>query len=1020
LRNLGVGIRLAKGDVNNQEMEIMKTNQLLQQRSRWPRGWLLLSFAIFATNLGTRAAPGDVDPSFDPGSCIDGQVIACAIQPDGKVLIGGYFNTLHNAVRGKVARLNTDGRNDETFMNGLSGLNSDGNVQCLALQPDGKVIIGGLFSSVNGFACTNLARLNADGTLDTNFSSGLTWQDGILYEINTICLQHDGKLLIGGWFDSVNGFAKTNFARLNSDGSLDESFNVILTDASDPLNPYNGLALTLALQEDGKILVGGDFTQVNGWPCTNLVRLDQSGAVDAGFQVRLAQADWLGCVQCLAIQPDHQIVVGGYFTGVNGLALTNLARFNPDGSLDESFYCPQLDPAQNPPYQVVPFPGGKLIALGAFTPDGSNYCYTVLLNTNGHMDFTFTNESLPFLNVVAVQADGKLIIGGGLGEPWLPRDGIARLNSDWSLDSSFDNGEPSGIGGVVTVLATQGDGKILIGGNFLSSINDQPLDEIARLNSDASLDDSFNVSLNGDGWPWDRTLNVIKVLGDEKILLAGAFGSVNGVTRHGLARVNSDGTLDESFLNNLSGPDAEILDACVQPNGQILVAGNFQNFNGQPRYHLARLNADGTLDSSFANEFFGNDIRKLAVQADGKILIVVYENQFAKILRANSDGTIDGSFSTHVEDGIYNYYIYQVLIQPDGKILLCGFLNHGSFMTGVVRLNPDGTLDPTFLLTDFASVSVVGIGLQNDGKIVAIGDFESTNGYRWSGAVQFFSDGSVDTNLIADSHFRTPVRLALQPDGKILIGGDISAINQTARKGLAKLMGNCIPPAIRFVPQTSTGENNAGIHLGVAATGFPAPQYQWFFNGTNAIVGATNRILSLDNLQFDQTGFYTVVISNAGGCVTTMPAALNVIAAVPRRAVPALQLAGDPGSTLHLESLDQLLPAANWSPLTTVNLDTGSQYQFDTSLPLPPQRFYRAWQTGLPAVTPSITLDFVPALTLTGALGNSVQVDGINVIGPTNAWFNIDTVTLTNTTQLYFDVSAIRQPARLYRLVQLQ
>jgi hypothetical protein len=122
---------------------------------------------------------------------------------------------------------------------------------------------------------------------------------------------------------------------------------------------------------------------------------------------------------------------------------------------------------------------------------------------------------------------------------------------------------------------------------------------------------------------------------------------------------------------------------------------------------------------------------------------------------------------------------------------------------------------------------------------------------------------------------------------------------------------------------------------------------------------------------------------------------------------------------LNLDSADSLSPAASWTPLGSVSLTTTSQYYFDLTLPLAPQRFYRVWQTGKPGVPPSLDLHLVPAITLTGRIGGSVRVDAINQFGPTDAWFTLDTVTLTNTSQLYFDTSAWRQPPRLYRLVEI-
>jgi hypothetical protein len=122
-------------------------------------------------------------------------------------------------------------------------------------------------------------------------------------------------------------------------------------------------------------------------------------------------------------------------------------------------------------------------------------------------------------------------------------------------------------------------------------------------------------------------------------------------------------------------------------------------------------------------------------------------------------------------------------------------------------------------------------------------------------------------------------------------------------------------------------------------------------------------------------------------------------------------------SLWNVDYADSLSPAPNWTPLGSVSLTSTPQYCFDLILPLPPQRFYRAWQAGTPGVRPSLDLHLVPAITLTGAIGHSVRLDYINRFGPTDAWVTLATVPLTNTSQLYFDISASGQPQRLYRLV---
>jgi hypothetical protein len=195
--------------------------------------------------------------------------------------------------------------------------------------------------------------------------------------------------------------------------------------------------------------------------------------------------------------------------------------------------------------------------------------------------------------------------------------------------------------------------------------------------------------------------------------------------------------------------------------------------------------------------------------------------------------------------------------------------------------------------------------------------------------------------------------------------------------------------------------------------------YEWFLNGTNLPGDPASDHLILTNVQFSQSGACLVVVTNLFGAATSSPAILSVIPPLERRSVPGVKLMGDAGSLLNLDYADSLGATPNWLPLNIVSLGSTSQYCFDLTMPLPPQRYYRAWQTAPPGATLSLELQPVPAITLTGSIGNSVRVDAINRFGPIDAWVTLDTVTLTNTSQLYFDVSAPGQPQRLYRLVQV-
>ena len=238
--------------------------------------------------------------------------------------------------------------------------------------------------------------------------------------------------------------------------------------------------------------------------------------------------------------------------------------------------------------------------------------------------------------------------------------------------------------------------------------------------------------------------------------------------------------------------------------------------------------------------------------------------------------------------------------------------------------------------------------------------------------------------------------------------------------GWGMTLGGCpaisaVGPSILTPPRTQTAEMGSLIGFGVEVTNTPpAATYQWYFNGTSA-AGATNSCLELASVQPVQAGAYTVVATNLWGAVTSAPALLSVIAPVERRTVSALNLASDAGSFLHLDYLNAFGPGAQWVSLTNFTLTSAPQLCFDLSEPLLAQRFYRAWQTNGPP--PTLSMNLATEIPLTGAVGTSVQIDYINQFGPTNAWVTLDTVMLTNMSQLYFDVTMFRQPTRLYRLV---
>lgn len=223
-------------------------------------------------------------------------------------------------------------------------------------------------------------------------------------------------------------------------------------------------------------------------------------------------------------------------------------------------------------------------------------------------------------------------------------------------------------------------------------------------------------------------------------------------------------------------------------------------------------------------------------------------------------------------------------------------------------------------------------------------------------------------------------------------------------------------PVLGAAPASHTAEGQTSVSL-MGHVGGMVLGYQWYFNGLTPLGSGTNGVLWLTNLNYSQAGSYTFVATNLFGAVTSPPAMLSVIPPVARRWVPSVVLYGAPGSVQNVECTDDLPTSANWTTLGAVLLTTPQRF-FDLSSTPPPARFYRTSVTGGGPVPPRLgPPNPVPVLTLAGTLGQSLRVDGINTLGPTDAWFTLATVTLSNSPQLYFDVSAIGQPPRVYRLV---
>lgn len=382
------------------------------------------------------------------------------------------------------------------------------------------------------------------------------------------------------------------------------------------------------------------------------------------------------------------------------------------------------------------------------------------------------------------------------------------------LDASFNPGSGAG-GGLVEQVLPLSDGKILVCGNF-TSFNGHNKAYAARLNSDGSVDDSFTAN---PGY-WVRNM---AVQGDGRIVIGGYFTTVQGASRNSIARLNSDGSLDTTFnpgsgATNIiaGGIDGNVTPfvfwVAVQPDGKILATGNFRNYDGASSVGIVRINPDGSRDTSF-NVGGGLDSwgRHITITPNGQILLSGWFTQyngrsFNRVARINADGSPDTSFNPFFGDRTAIYCTVQL---PDGKIIATGHsLNtEGLFLREMARLNSDGTRDEAFVgKTNEKTESAVA---QSDGKIIVGGNFSQANNVNRPKIARFNSDGTLDQEYSAEiDNFVWST--ALQADGKLLIAGGFGTVDGASRGGVARLLTGVtttpvdVPPTLYVTGATAS------------------------------------------------------------------------------------------------------------------------------------------------------------------------------------------------------------------------
>ena len=779
-------------------------------------GWaFLLGGLICSTGHAQTAADGYLVALSEAGGA--SQVSKIEILPGGKVLVAGNFDTINGEARPNFARLMPDGRVDPSFETG-TGPNRQ--VNDFVLLPDGKIIIAGNFDIVDGTFIRALARLNSDGNLDATFvpESGLDLP-------RIVARQSDGALLIT---QSSAPFLK----RLTPDGALDPTFNQ--PNVSNFVN-------AIAVDSSDRIILGGSFTGIGGTSRNRIARLLPDGSLDTSFD---AGAGANNTVFSVLPDIDGTIYIGGGFFNVDNTARRFVARLLDDGSLDTS-YVANLNAQCCRAFSLALQPDGQLLVGGDFTDSAAGVNGLARVDVNGQLDSSIQTPTGNFgiVEAIAVQADGQILFGANQ---------LLRLNITGELDVDLDpqNGPDANIDAV----SWQTPADSLIGGDF-TNYNGTAQNRIARLTSSGALDGDFMI---GDGA--NDLIRQLTIGLDQSVLVGGSFSQFDGQPTDALAHLAANGSLNSTFMPDFASTGV-IMDSVALPDGKFVVVGTFTQVDGVTRNRIARLNADGTLDTTFDPGSGANGpINAIALTPNDRYWIGGDFTSYAgeprgRVARLFSSGALDfpGSFTTSADDTVL-----AVALQHDGKVLIGGHFQavDGTTRRGIARLADNGALDASFD-TEIGALFVHSIQPQANGKILIGGSFSTAQGQPINRITRLTADGSLDPDF--DNSFGATFangddafvnEVALLPNGKVLVGGDFDTLGGLPRPRVGRVL---LPDAV---------EQTLSLHDDTISWtpggSLPVPSSVRFStsnDGINFISTPSNAGLTLVDGVWQQTGF---------------------------------------------------------------------------------------------------------------------------------------------------------------------
>ncbi|MGZ4972148.1 MAG: immunoglobulin domain-containing protein [Limisphaerales bacterium] len=866
----------------------------------------------FTTNC--LAGPGAIDPTFN--AVVNGPVYATVVQPNSRILIAGSFSTVNNISRGRIARLFSDGSLDLTFLTNASGASSM--VRAMVVQPDGRILIGGDFSTVNSQTRFGVARLNVDGTLDGTFTATNSFSGSV----RAIALQADGKVLLGGSFNVQSG-RYVNLIRLNTDGSVDTSINTNLF--------ISGTINALAVQTDGRILVGGTFSSIGfGLTRNNIARLETDGTPDVTFP-NSSSTGAGGGVNSIIVQNDGKILIAGAFTSVNSTSRGRIARLNVDGSLDNTF---NNSGASSTVYCMATQDNGNVFLGGIFSSYNGTF-RSGLARTfpDGTLDTTFLNgqSGAQPVDCSAFQSDGKLLVGGEFFSiNNTNRSYLARLYGDLYPPEIITQpqSKSTNVGASVTFTVNANNPTPV---NFQwrkngADIPGATLNAYPLFNVQLADTGSYSAFLT-DSAGGTTSSNAVLVVGIPPVIANQPASLVVTQGQTATFTVGVSGTPLSYQWFKYPGPP--VIGAT---NATYSIASTTQNNSGS--YWVVATNFLGKATSSIVT---------LTVIAPATIVaqpasITVGEGSNA-VINATVDGTTvttqwykngvpSGSLDTRSGQTLRSYPINNAQFSDAADYFFIASNIFGVVTSQVATVTIQRF--PPIINTQPASQNVP-VGGQMTVFVEAAG---TTLNYQWQ------KDGFDIVGETAPLLLRTNVALTDAGSYTVTISNPLTTITSAVA-----VVNVGYAPTITNQPVSVTNLVGGTATFSGAADGTAPIQLLWLFNG-NPLDGQTNATLTVTNLQTTNTGIYALTATNAFGGTNSSDALLtvvipSVIASLSSQ-TPSLQISGAPNATCVIETASSLTPPITWQPVLTNTMAADGTWSFvDTNGITNPEIYYR-------------------------------------------------------------------------------